>query len=122
MNGQLVSGSDLMNSLTGILLRFRQEPIAIMADIESRVHKEDCDCLEFYWWPNGDISREQVIYKTLVHLFCAISSPCCSNTALRQTAIDQTLFDTDLADKIMKSLFFCVDDYLSSVANEAKAI
>lgn len=33
-NDVLLSGPDLMNNLYGVLLRFRRESIAIMADIE----------------------------------------------------------------------------------------
>lgn len=34
LNDVLCSGPDLTNSLLGVLLRFRQEPVAIVADIE----------------------------------------------------------------------------------------
>ena len=34
LNKQLLQGPDMTNSLVGVLLRFRQEPIAIMADVE----------------------------------------------------------------------------------------
>ncbi|XP_069108939.1 uncharacterized protein [Argopecten irradians] len=34
LNSVLMSGPDLMNSLLGVLLRFRKERVAIMADIE----------------------------------------------------------------------------------------
>ena len=34
LNNQLLQGSDFTNSLLGILLRFRQYPIALVADIK----------------------------------------------------------------------------------------
>ena len=34
LNEQLLQGPDLTNSLIGVLTRFRQEPVAFMADIE----------------------------------------------------------------------------------------
>ena len=50
LNGQLMQGPDLTNTLIGALMRFREEPIAMMADIESmfyqvRVPETDADLL-----------------------------------------------------------------------------
>ncbi|XP_077865856.1 uncharacterized protein LOC144352901, partial [Saccoglossus kowalevskii] len=62
LNDLLLQGPDLTNSLLGVLMRFRQEPVAVMADIEAMFHQvkvpeDDMDCLRFYWWPDGDLSR-----------------------------------------------------------------
>ena len=48
LNKSLLQGPDMTNTLLGVLLRFRQDDIAIMADIESmfyqvKVPKADCD-------------------------------------------------------------------------------
>lgn len=53
LNNELLQGPDLTNSLIGVLLRFRQEQVAIMADIEGmfhqvRVHEKDTNLLRFY--------------------------------------------------------------------------
>ena len=50
LNEQLLQGPDLTNTLVALLLRFRQEPIALMADIEEMFHQvrityDDCDIL-----------------------------------------------------------------------------
>ena len=57
-----------MNSLVGVLTRFRQEHVALAADIEAmfhqvRVHDEDCDALRFLWWPRGDLNRQPKCYR-----------------------------------------------------------
>ncbi|XP_078487767.1 uncharacterized protein LOC144745766 [Ciona intestinalis] len=49
---QLLQGPDLMNSLVGVLLRFRQEPVALVAGVEVMFHQvkvksEDTDYLRF---------------------------------------------------------------------------
>ena len=36
---QLMQGPDLMNSLVGVVIRFRQERIALAADIEAMFHQ-----------------------------------------------------------------------------------
>lgn len=79
LNSELLQGPDLTNRLVGVLLRFRQEPIAMMADIQAMFHQvkvseEDKDFLRFLWWPGGDVSLTPVEYRMTVHLFGAVSS------------------------------------------------
>ena len=52
LNNELLQGPDLTNNLVGILIRFRQDPIALIADIEAMFHQvrvtpDDCDALQF---------------------------------------------------------------------------
>ena len=63
LNSMLYKGPDLTNSLTGVLTRFRQDRIAVTADIQSmfyqvRVSNGDSSFLRFLWWENGDMARE----------------------------------------------------------------
>ena len=63
MNKELLQGPHLTNTLLGVLIRFRQGPVALMADIDAmfhqvRVDSEDKDFLRFLWWPNGDTTPE----------------------------------------------------------------
>ena len=50
----LLQGLDLTNSLFGVLIRFRQEIIALMADIESMFYW-DTNRLRCLCCPEGDI-------------------------------------------------------------------
>ena len=93
LNDQLPQGLDLTNNLTGVLLRFRQEPVALMADVEQMFHQvrvapDDCRALRFLWWEDGDLSKIPVDHEMLVHLFGASSSPCCASLALKKSAKD----------------------------------
>lgn len=93
LNTELLQGPDLTNSLVGILLRFHQESIAVMADIISmyyqvRVPRLDVNFLRFLWWPEGDIEQNPKDHCMLVHLFGAVSSPSCASFALRETVED----------------------------------
>ena len=38
LNDQPLSGPDLTNSLLGVLLRFRQEPVSLSSDIKAMFH------------------------------------------------------------------------------------
>ena len=62
-----MKGPDLTNSLLGVLTRFRQDHVAVMADIQEMFHQvrvPECDrsFLRFLWWPNGDLSRGLIEY------------------------------------------------------------
>ena len=101
---QLLQGPDLTNTLVGVLLRFRQEPVAIMADIESmfyqvRIPDSDADLLRFLWWPGGNLNVEAKEYRMCVHLFGATSSPSCASYALRRTARDAATRSTEAIDR-----------------------
>ena len=122
LNDQLLQGPDLTNSLVGVLTRFREEEAAFMADIESmfhqvRVQEHHRDFLRFLWWPNGDLSQDLTEYQMNVHLFGAISSPSCSNYALRKTADDfEKKEATETANVLRKN--FYVDDCLRAEQDE----
>ena len=52
LNDHLYTGPDILNSLIGILMRFRQEKIAVVGDVEAmyhrvKVYKEDEEFLRF---------------------------------------------------------------------------
>ncbi len=121
-----MQGPDLTNTLVGVLNRFRQEPVAIMADIESmfyqvRVPDADADLLRFLWCPEGDPSKPTAEYRMTVHLFGATSSPSCVCFALRKTAMNgKTEATAEAADTILQNVY--MDDCLKSVASEDAAI
>ncbi|XP_013409147.1 uncharacterized protein LOC106172792 [Lingula anatina] len=126
LNDSLLQGPDLTNSLIGVLLRFRQEKIAIVADIEQmyhqvRVHPDDRDALRFLWWPAGDLSKQPEEYQMLVHVFGATSSASCTVYALLKNAEDHGKdFDFQTVETVYRN--FYVDDCLNSVetVDEAK--
>ena len=118
--------TDLTNNLVGVLTRFRQEPVALMADVQSMFHQvhvspRDCDALRFLWWSNNDLNSEPEEYQMMVHLFGATSSPSCANFGHWQTAEDnQQEFSKDAVDSVKNN--FYIDDCLKSVPSENKAI
>ncbi|KAK0150375.1 hypothetical protein N1851_008532 [Merluccius polli] len=126
LNSRLIQGPNLTSNLVGVLLRFRQEPIALMADVEGmfhqvRVMEEHVDFFRFLWWPNGDTGQPLKEHRMVVHLFGATSSPSCASFALRQTAEDfRDLFLPETVQTIKQD--FYVDDCLKSVATEADAV
>ena len=87
LNEKLLQGPYLTNTLVGTLLRFREEEIALICDIDSmfyqvRVRQEDTRYLRFLWWNDWDTLSNAVEFKMIVHLFRATSSPNCANFCL----------------------------------------
>ncbi len=90
LNDELIQVPNLTNTLLDVLIRFRQEPVAIVADAEGmfyqvRVTPHDSNFLRFLWWPNGDVSQSLVEYRMTVHPLGATSLSSCASYALRRT-------------------------------------
>ena len=88
-----MQGPDLNNRLDAVLLHFRKESIALVADVEAMCHQvlvspRDQDSLRFLWWRDGDFTKEAIPHRVKVHLFGATSSPSCAAFSLRQAALD----------------------------------
>ena len=119
INKNLLTGPDLTNQLIGVLIRFREEHVAIMADIEAmfyqvKVAEKHRSFLRFLWWEDSDISKGIVDPETCVHIFGGVSSPSCSNYALRKIASDnQEEYGNDAAETLRRN--FYVDDLLKAV-------
>ena len=126
LNAELLQGPDLTSNLIGVLTRFRQKPVAFMADIEAMFHQikvpaEDADLLRFLWWPDGNVEKELEEYKMVVHIFGATSSPSCANFALQQCARDNVgKFKTETITTVLRN--FYMDDCLKSVEDEEEAL
>ena len=126
INDVLLQGPDLTNRLLSVLLRFRQESIAILGDIEKmfyqvKVAKDDRDCLRYYWWSNGDLNMNPAIYRMTVHIFGAVSSPSCASFALR-TTIQENQHKFPPSVSLAGLANFYVDDFLASVPSESEAV
>ena len=112
--------------MVGVISRFRQEPVALIADVEAifnqvRVPDNDRNLLRFLWWPGGNTEQPRKEYRMSTHLFGATSSPSCANYALRQTAKDDEDHTTrHVVDTINNN--FYVDDCLRSVESKETAI
>lgn len=62
LNDQLLSGPNLTNSLLGVLIRFRKEMIAVVADVQHMFHcftvkEQHRDYLRFLWYKDNKIEN-----------------------------------------------------------------
>ena len=126
LNQQLLQGPDQTNQLVGVLSRFRQNSVGMVADIEAMFHQvlvdpKDCDSLRFEWWPNGDLTKEMREYRMVKHLFGATSSPSVANFCLRKTAqLHREEFDKEVIETVNRDMY--VDDMMKSTSTTEKAI
>ncbi|XP_076660183.1 uncharacterized protein LOC143363496 [Halictus rubicundus] len=80
LNDQLESGPDLLQSLPGVLIRFRQEAVAVKADIKDmflriKVRKKDRGAQRFLWRGKSR-AAEPDVYEMTSLIFGAKPSPC----------------------------------------------
>ncbi|KAF4531529.1 hypothetical protein B566_EDAN019551, partial [Ephemera danica] len=118
LNSQLLTGPDIVNSLIGVLLRFRQYAYVVTADVESMFHQvkvpeNDRDAFRFLWWEEGNYTKSIKLYRMTVHLFGAASSPFCASFALN-TALKEHMTESDNIHITTAERAFYVDDCLYS--------
>lgn len=92
LNKSLLPGSTLGASLLGVLLRFRQHPIAICGDIKAMFHQvrllnEDKSLLRFIW-RGMQLDQESSVYQWQVLPFGTTCSPCCAIYAVHRHVQD----------------------------------
>ena len=122
LNDMLMSGPDLINSLVGILLRFRKDAYAVTGDVEQmfyrfRVHPDHQDFLRFFWYMNNNPDEELIEYRMRVHVFGNCASPAVATYGLNK-AVENA--DDDVRELIRRN--FYVDDALTSKPNVQEVV
>lgn len=115
LNDQLLHGPDLMNSLFGILERFRQDSDSLVSNIgatlyQMKVDPKAAEASRFLWCP--DLSKQHVEYRHIkVHLYECISLLSCAKFCLKRTAKSNSGTSHEVIDILNN---FCVDDCFKS--------
>lgn len=126
LNDTLLKGPDLSNSLLAILLRFRKDAVALMADIQQMFHcfyvKEDNrDFLIFLWHKDNDLDKELVEYRMRVHTFGNSPSPAIATYGLRKAASSvEEDFGDDVCDFVSGNVY--VDNGLLSLPDASRQL
>ena len=124
INKNLLKGPNYLVSLVGVLLRFRQKPVPLCADIEKMYHQvrlapEDREAFRFLYRPPG-ATGPPLTYQMLVHVFGAVSSPATCLFAMNR-AVEETKAQFPEAERLVKSSFY-VDNMLTSFETESEAL
>ncbi|XP_002741926.1 uncharacterized protein LOC100373242 [Saccoglossus kowalevskii] len=124
LNDCLEIGPHLLNDLTGILLRFRANPVAITSDIEKAflqigLSTEDRQYTKFLWLSDiKDVNSDFSTYQFCSVLFGASPSPFILNAAIK-TLIDNNT-DVPAANDLQQNIY--VDDVVTGSTNTSEAI
>lgn len=123
LNDALLPGPDLLQPLFGVLLRFRQGPIAVVADIKEmflqiKVREEDRDSLR-YLWRGEDKEAKPQEYRMSSVIFGAASSPATAIFVKNLNAEKHRERHPEAADAIVRNHY--MDDYLQSFWNKKEA-
>ncbi|XP_072930335.1 uncharacterized protein [Epargyreus clarus] len=124
LNDTLLSGPDLLMSLPGVLMRFRQRQVAVTADIKDMflritMREEDRDALRFLW---REDRREgpPTEYRMRSVIFGAASSPCTAIYIKNRNAKEHQQQFPEAVDAIINNHY--MDDYLQSFDSVEQAI
>ncbi|CAH0404948.1 unnamed protein product [Chilo suppressalis] len=123
LNDYLITGPDLYNSLFGIMLRFRENKIAIIADIKDmflriKVRKEDQNVCRFLWQESTDSPIKHCVMQSLI--FGATCSPFIAQFIKNKNALKYEDSFPDAVKIILNNHY--MDDCLYTVNNEQMAI
>ena len=126
LNNVMLTGPDLNNSLLGVLIRFRKEPVAIVADIQQMfycfgVREDHRDHLRFLWYRDNDLTKDIIDYRMTVHVFGNSPSPAVAIYGLRRAAQEgESDHGADTREFVERH--FYVDDGLTSLPTPIEAI
>ena len=126
LNDVILQGPNFLNNLSGVLLRFRKEPVAVVGDIKAMFHqcfvlKNDQRFLRFLWWPKGDTTLKPNVYCMKVHLFGGKSSPSVVKFCMRKIADDNEEQFSELCIDTLRRSFCMDDDMIRSVSTTTEA-
>lgn len=118
----LLTGPNLTNSLLGVVLRFRKDQIAVIADIDQMFYSfygkgEHRDFLRCLWYRNNNPEDELIEYCMRVHVFGNAPSPVVAAYGLREAVRNG---NKDVRDFVERN--FYVDDGLISISTADEAL
>jgi hypothetical protein len=119
-----LAGPDLLNSLVGVLQKFRQNPIAVTADVKVFFHQifvDENDSAVFrLFWFDDESMKTLAEHEMIVHTFGAKQSPCVSTFTLRHHGKKMS---GQISEEVLRAILenFYVDDFLDSYNTIAEA-
>ena len=120
LNSNLLTGPDLLNNLLGFLMRFRERPVAVLADIESMfmqiaIHQVDESALRVLWIADNQIQQ----YQFTRLIFGANCSPSCAVYVPNHCAKENNQHYPEALKAVRKH--FYTNEYIQSHATEKDA-
>ena len=127
LNDYWLKGPDLLNNLFGVILRFRENEVALSADISKMYHRilipeRDLQHVHRYLWRDMETEREADVHVKTVLTFGDKPSPAMAQIALKMTAEEAKSCYLDAAKVLDDNTY--VDDICESAhtVDEAKRL
>ena len=123
LNQYWAKGPDMINNLLGILFRFRENPVALVGDIQKMYHSVKTGTLDQHThrfvWRDMDINREADTYILTTVSFGDKPAGAIATQALRKTAIMGSKSYPSAAETVLKNSY--VDDIIDSTETNESA-
>ncbi|XP_072934974.1 uncharacterized protein [Epargyreus clarus] len=125
LNDLLLKGPDLLQSLPGVVMKFRQHMVAVTADIKEifmqvKLRTEDRNALRYLWRGNRRDDQPPEEYRMTSLIFGASSSPSIAIFVKDLNAKKYEETEPEAASAIIEKHY--VDDYLDSFRSIEEAI
>lgn len=123
LNDYLLTGPDLLLSLLGIMLRFRQNEFAVTGDIKDmflrvKIHLDDQHAFRFLWRDRPEDPVNTYVMTSLI--FGANCSPFVAQFIKNKNALQYESSMPAAADAILNAHY--MDDYIHSLRDETSAV
>ena len=124
VNSELLKGPDMLAPLLGALCKFRENRVAVNADVKEMFHQvlikeEDQHCQRFLW-RNGDVTLEPTVYIMQVMAFGPTCSPWAAQV-VKNTNAEKFRFECpEAVNSIVTHTY--VDDYFNSHESIEEAV
>ena len=119
LNDCWIKGPDLLNNMLGVILRFREQPVAVSGDISKMYHRigipEEDQHVHRFLWRDMDTTKPPDTYVKTVLTFGDKPAPAMAQIALRKTE-DQAENAHPYAAEVLKKNTY-MDDICDSVPN-----
>ena len=75
LSKQVIPGPDLTNQIVGVLIRFREEQVPIIEDIEAMFYhvlwipKNRKSMLRFLWWEGNNFNNQPIDHQMCIYVF-----------------------------------------------------
>ena len=123
LNDYWLKGPDLLNNLLGVILRFREEPVAVNGDISKIYHRigipEVDQHVHRFLWRDMEVNREPDTYVKTVLTFGDKPAPAMAQIAWRKTADENQDSYPEAAISLKKNSY--MDDICDSVKTVEQA-
>ena len=123
LNDYWIKGPDLLNSLFGVILHFRENAVPISGDISKMYHRiliPDRDQhVHRFLWRNMENNRDPDVHVKTVLTFGDKPAPAMAQIALRKTAEQEIDVHPEAAETLKRNTY--MDDICDSVTSLEKA-